>query len=145
MRFLIGAADANAALGDLVTLQTNAQSASNAHVTISADAVRDQQYGTAAVFQSVEDKAVLVFQDGQGALSRFQLPAPKAAVFLADGETVDVVGAASAFIISMETFCYGRDTDTSPLAFVGGYRLRRKIIRRTNIWTTNPAETGPDE
>jgi hypothetical protein len=41
-------------------------------------------------YQRVVDVAMLTFTDGTGDLTRIQLPAPNASVFLADGETVDI-------------------------------------------------------
>lgn len=145
MQFLIGGTDAGADIGQLVTLKTNAQTASNAHVTTPISASRDNNYGTNGTFQSVEDKAVLVFQSPEGKLSRFQLPAPKTGVFYADQETVSPTGLASSLIESIETFVYGDQNDSSALQYVGGYRLRRANQRKVNVWTLAPTEDEPAE
>src|SRR5712671_5400274 len=48
--------------------------------------------GAAAQFQDAEDKMVLAFQDEDGSIHRIQIPAPLAADFAADLETVSNAG-----------------------------------------------------
>ena len=102
-------------------------------------------YGAAGQFQSVEDKAHLTFTDASGQAHRYSVPAPLAAIFLADLETVDpansLVGAFSTAILAG---AFSRN-GIAVTAFIGGVRIRRKLHRRLDIFTKNPAETGPGE
>lgn len=146
MTVIIGDATNSAVLVDATTLFTALSAVSNANVreTISPDSVIT--YGGAGQFQSVEDKMQLVFQGPTGRIHRYQVPAPKASGFLADLETVNSADTnVASLLTAFTTFVYGRDTDTAPLVYVGGIRLRRRFIRRFNIITKNPAETGPGE
>ncbi len=45
--------------------------------------------GSSAQYGEIEDKAVFTFQTAAGEIHRYQVPSPKAAIFQADGETVD--------------------------------------------------------
>ncbi len=102
-------------------------------------------YGGAGQFQDSSDKAALSFTTATGAIHRYQVPAPLAAIFLADLETVDPSNAAvTAFVAAMEAVACSRD-GSAITTFIGGIRLRRKMPRRFNIFTKNPAETGPGE
>lgn len=109
------------------------------------------ELGTQAVFGSVEDKAVLTYIDAQGAIHRYKLPAPTAAIFLADGMTVDPT---NTDIVALNTvllnaaahayfFCSRSGVELND--FVGGLRTRVRTQRRINIFTRNPDETGPAE
>jgi hypothetical protein len=102
-------------------------------------------YGATGQFQDIEDKAVFVFQTTTGSLHRYHVPAPKAAIFAADLETVNLAFATVAtFITDMLAQVASRDGE--PLTTcIGGMRLRGKKKRRINIFTQNPTETGPDE
>lgn len=102
-------------------------------------------YGTNASYASIEDKAVFTFQTGAGAFHRFQVPAPIAAIFLADGETVDHSNTSvTAFTSAMVANAV--DNNGNLIAFgATGIRVRRKLRRRTNIFTLDPSLTGPDE
>jgi len=98
--------------------------------------------GTAAQFDDVEDKAVLVFQTAAGALHRYSIAAPKATIFQADKETVDYSNTdVAAFVTQLLTGTTSRDGNTVT-ASVGGTRKRVKAQRRFNIRTRNPALTG---
>lgn len=132
-----------------LTLGTDLQGLSNAFIerthgpyTSPAGPVA---YGTQADFGSIEDKAVLTFEDTGGGLHRIKIPAPLASIFLADGETVDNSNTAVAlFITDMIALARTRD-GVAFIAMPAGIRTRVKTRRKVNIWTLNPAETGPDE
>lgn len=103
-------------------------------------------YGTASEYQNIEEKAVFTFQTATGALHRYQLPCPKAAIFLADKETIDPantdVAAFTAAVIANKVSSRDGSLIT---AFVGGVLARRKMQRRFNIYTKNPQLTTPGE
>lgn len=146
MKVIVGAATVAACFTNLGTLENHLRAISNAAMWDSLDSNKSDKevYGTTAQYADVEDKAVLTYKDAVGGLHRFQVAAPKSAIFLADGETVDSSQTDVAAVnTDMNTFVYGFFTDTAPLTFVGGTRVRRKAIRRFNIWTKNPALTGP--
>jgi len=108
-------------------------------------------YGVQADYGSAEDKALFTFVDSGGNIHRYQVPAPKAAIFYADGETVNPAnGLVAAWVNVMTNFAanayFISSRDGEPLStFVGGIRLRRRMQRRLNIFIKNPAETGPAE
>ena len=102
-------------------------------------------YGTQADYGSIEDKAVLSFEDTAGGLHRMKIPAPKAGIFLTDGMTVDNGNTDVAALI---TDVIAELVTKEGLAFIGmpaGLRTRVRTRRKMSIWTLNPAETGPDE
>lgn len=102
-------------------------------------------YGTNSQYASVEDKAVFTFQTAAGDIHRFTIPAPKASIFLADGETVDaantdVVAYTSAIIANAVT------RGGQLIAFGAfGIRQRRKTRRKLNIFLKDPSLTEPAE
>lgn len=146
MRFLFGDATSAAIITDAGTMATALRGVSNCEVSLVEAGGRDTAYGTQATYGSVEDKARLTFTDALFGLHHFEVPAPKAAIFLADGETVDPSNAnVISLVTAFTTYIYANVTDTAPLAFVGGVRSRRKMHRRLNIFVKNPAETGPGE
>lgn len=103
-------------------------------------------YGATAQFESSEDKAMVAFTTNTGALHRYQVPAPKAAIFLADLETVnpaqaDVAAFTAAVIAQGVSSRDGADITT----FIGGIRIRKKLRRRVNIYTLAPNLTIPAE
>jgi len=117
------------------------ESAKGPYTTISSPA----SYGAAAVYASVEDKAVLTFQDANGGLHRFAVPAPKASIFLADGETVDP---ANTDIVALETQVISELKTRDGVGFIGmpgGIRKRVKIRRKETIFTLDPTLSIPDE
>lgn len=81
----------------------------------------------AATYENAEDKAQLVFRDTSGATHKYQIPAPKSTMFLADQETVNtadptgVIGIITANVVSLQ----GNAVST----FVAGKRLRRRSRR----------------
>jgi hypothetical protein len=105
-------------------------------------------YGAAAEFDDVEDKAVFTFSTDSGSFHRVSVPAPKAAIFLADKETVDpangLVATFVAAITGISTTAYTSDRNGVRITtFVGGQRIRRRTQRKYNIITKNPALSGP--
>lgn len=102
-------------------------------------------YGTNAEFPTVEDKVVFTFQSANGSIHRYQIPAPKSSIFLADGETVDpantdVVAYTSAVVAN----AFSRDDIA--VTFGGfGIRKRVKLRRKLTIFTKDPTLTGPGE
>lgn len=102
-------------------------------------------YGTNAEYASVEDKAMFVFQTAAGATHRYQVPAPIAAIFKTDGETIDATNTAViAFVSAM--IANATDANGNAIAFgANGTRLRRKIRRRLNIFVKDSSLSGPAE
>lgn len=146
MRLLVGGASVTSVETESQSLKTLIQAVTNAFVWLPNQDGPQRVYGTAANYQDVEDKANLTFYDPAGSLHRYQIPAPKLAEFLTDQETVDQTETnMAALIAAFGANVFGRATDTSPLVYLGGLRIRRKMIRRFNILTRNPAETGPGE
>lgn len=130
------------------TLVADLQAISNANVSSSIDNAAAPTNGTAATYLDVEDKAVLVFQDFYGAQHRFQVPAPKSTIFLADQETVDPTNSAVLTLINdMSSGGVGVTTrqGITLTGMLGGFRARRHLHRKVNINTKNPALTGPGE
>lgn len=146
LRVIVGAATVSAAYTNIVALGALVAATTNASVYSNLDSNRNDKitYGTTASYPDVEDKAVMTYRDAVGQFHRFQIAAPKAVSFLTDGETVDSTETnIAALNTAFNTYVYGFLTDTAPLTFVGGTRVRRKAIRRFNIWTRNPALSGP--
>jgi len=142
MVFFIGDTTPTTVYADAATLKGHLQALTNATVSIVATDFTVTTSGTAAVYGSVEDKAVFTFQDSDAVLHRWKVPAPKSAIFQADGETVDFGNAdVAAFVTDMTTFIYDQD-QVKISASVGGTRARVKAIRRFNVRTRNPALTG---
>lgn len=101
---------------------------SNADVLNSEDAaltINAAPAPVAAVYQGVGDAAALIFADAAGAQVTLQLPAPKAAIFMADQETVSapaIAGVTAAVIGTVLTPAGGLVT-----AYLAG--MRRKAQR----------------
>lgn len=115
-------------------------------------------YGTSAVYSSAEDKARLVYlavdddiAPVEIAFMTYEIPAPKAAIFYADGETVNGAQAlVAAFTAAIQTAGVGGNivvtrTGLLPGAFVGGYRVRRKAQRKITVWVKSPNLDEPEE
>lgn len=102
------------------------------------------QYGTAANYQSVQQKARMVFEDVDGVFHRYEIPAPKDSIFLTDGVTVDPA-AVSSYISAMtgNTSGAGVSGKNGVLlsSFVGGEFAAVPRPRRVNILTLTPSET----
>jgi hypothetical protein len=116
-------------------------------------------FNSSGDYLSIEDKAVFVFQDASGSLHRYQIPAPEHTIFLSDQETIDTSQTVvRQFIADMLAATYMTVTANAAAlhpvtsaqayaltAFVGGLRIRRKQQRKVNIYTKNPALSGPAE
>lgn len=101
-------------------------------------------YGTSAQYKNCEDKAQLLFQTAVGALHKFQIPAPKVAIFLTDQETVDPGNGLVVTLVAAMTDGVTCDRSSSPLSsLIGGGYIRRKTERKFNTITKNPALAGP--
>jgi len=149
MKFFVVAASAAVALTDAqaivaaLTALTNAAqgNAKGAYTTSPSTNV----YGTNATYETVEDKAMLTYQTSTGQNHRYMVPAPLAAIFLADSETVDP---SNGLVTALSAAMVGKAASGDGVliaSYVGGIRIRRKLKRKYNIYTLNPAETGPGE
>lgn len=98
-------------------------------------------YGTDAEFPSVEDRMVLLFQDGVGARHLFTVPAPKAANFASDGMTVLNTGISAALITALQTYGTTRQ-GSGVFAYLAGWRKKARNQRRTSSLVKTPAGTG---
>ena len=135
-------------LGAVDTL-TNAQLFSapgiGGELTVSGD------YGTSAEFDSVTDKAVMSFIDSAGQIHRMQIPAPKAAIFLADKITVDRaqtdVAAYINLMVNGPENVYFNSTrgGLQFSSFAGGLRTKKPNRRRTTIFTKSGNLDEPAE
>lgn len=148
-RMFIGAADDATAATDAHDILTALQALTNATLYNAKGAYNTapgpHTYGTTAEYETIEDKAMMVFQTDTGAIHRYLVPAPKSAIFLTDKETVDPTnGLVTTYVTAMLAAAVSRD-GTAMNAFIGGVRLRKKLQRRFNIFTKNPALSGPGE
>ena len=102
-------------------------------------------YGTAAQYADIEDKALLLFEDAAGKYHRYLIPAPIEAMFLADGITIDKTQAAMASLITGWTVTYPVcGIDGSILTtYIGGWLRRKRLRRRYNLLTLDPTLTVP--
>jgi hypothetical protein len=108
-------------------------------------------YGVAADYQDITLKAMLMFVDTKGNIHRLKVPSPKRSIFMADGVTVDPANAGViALVAGLITGTAGPTNATDRdgngyTKFVGGLLQKTPQRRRINLFTLNPAETGPDE
>lgn len=80
----------------------------------------------AAAFQSGADRAALVFQCADGTQVTVIIPAPKAAIFMADTETVDPTNAdVATFVTSAISAPITNAVGSAVTALVAGQRLPR--------------------
>lgn len=144
---LVGGADEAGVEANYTTLRNHVEAISNCGVNDDNNPVPLIPYGVQAVYENVEDGALLTFQDPtNGSLHRYKIPAPKAAIFLADGETVNQAQADIVSLISdFETFVYGAYLAPSPLTYLAGVRVRRKMHRRMTIFTKSGNLDEPAE
>lgn len=143
--WIAGAADANAQRTAANAVTVAVSNISNCNV-ISLRGPYDLGplpivYGVSGEFDNALDKLMYAFADANGALHRFQIPAPLAAVFLADKQTADQ---SNALIIALNTAfvtnVVGRQGQ--PLTTViGGVRIRRKYPRRPGMLVKDPLLT----
>jgi hypothetical protein len=132
---------AQAIFDDTVSLSNaNAQSAGGV-LGLSNLAV---QYGSTATYSSIVDRCVFVWQDHVGLLHRFELPAPSAGIFLADGETLDPVDGAVATMRAawLANGACGRSGALLE-QLVGGRRVRRRSRRTLDAFTKSPSLVIP--
>lgn len=102
-------------------------------------------YGANAVYERIEDKANLTYQTASGAIHRYGIPAPKVAIFLADGETVDTANGLVATLTAALVAAGASRDGVAIDSFIGGILGRSPFRRRFNIFTLNPALAGPGE
>lgn len=100
-------------------------------------------YGTNAEYASVEDKAVFTFQTAAGDVHRFKVPAPIAAIFKTDGETVDSANTDVVAYTTAITDAMSNRSGTAIAFFLGGTRTRVKSRKRLNINIKAPDLAGP--
>jgi hypothetical protein len=125
----------------------------NAHLQTSRGASNPTPsfgYGSDAAYAPIEDKAALTFNTARLGRHTVQVPAPLAAIFLADEQTVDpantlVAAFVSAFTATVSTAFVSTADGAAIIGYVGGVRRRSKLRRKMTIFTLNPAETGPGE
>lgn len=133
---------ANAILTPLIALTNAALAAATGPSTNPALPVT---YGTNAAYPSVEDKAIFTFTSAVGSIHRVQVPSPIAAIFLADGETIDPSNTlVTAFVSAYVANAVSRDGVAITFGAFGT-RIRRKMHRRFSIFTKNPSLSGPGE
>ena len=109
-------------------------------------------YGTTAQYANIEDKALLTFQTATGQVHRYQLPAPKVAIFDPDQETVktpDGGGDAQQILLqNLVDAMVGNVASRDGVlldSYIGGIYIRRRFKRKFDIFTKNPDLTGPGE
>jgi hypothetical protein len=109
-------------------------------------------YGTAAMYQNIENKALLTFQTATGAIHRYQLPAPILAMFEPDEETVKAPdGGGDAQQILLETLVTAMVGNVASrdgvllASYIGGIFLTRRFKRRFDIFTKDPSLSGAGE
>jgi hypothetical protein len=134
---------AASAVINAITAITNSafQSAAGPATSVAGPAV----YGTAAQFTTVEDKAVMTFTAADGALHRYQIPAPKVSMFEVDQETVNATDTNTAAYITAALANQVTRSGAALTAFVGGIRIRRKLHRKLSIYTLVPELDEPAE
>lgn len=149
------AADIGAGVAHVENIINAMVSMSNAIVVrqygLGSQIFNPQQYGANADYPNAEDKATLIYRTSVETLVRFSIPAPLAALFLTDAETVDPGGALLATLTGLLTSSDSAGGSASSnggnfiAAFVGGSRRRLRFQRKTTIWTKDPSETIPEE
>lgn len=109
-------------------------------------------YGAAGAYQNIEMKALLTFQTATGAIHRYQVPAPLLSIFDADEETVktpDGGGDAQQILLdTLVTAMVGNVASRDGVllnSYIGGIFLTRRFKRKFDIFTKDPALTGPGE
>jgi hypothetical protein len=152
VRFFVTAADEPTALTDAQGIVTDMAALSVAQLQSAKGAYTTQPSGviyptpaSTEKYQTVEDKAVFTFADAAGAIHRYQIPAPKIIIFQTDDETVDN---SNGLVSTFKTDMLASGSDVHGIAlttYPGGVRIRKKLKRKFNIFTLNPAETGPGE
>jgi hypothetical protein len=106
--------------------------------------VNPNSYGSNSEYADIGQKARLIFADTSGQLHSMSVPAPKAAVFLSDGVTVDKTQTNVAAIITLAaagTILFGKQGLSG--VYVNGFFQDRRRKRLISSRTLNPAGTGP--
>jgi hypothetical protein len=116
------------------------------------------QYGSSAQYSAAEDKARLTFLAVDDDVSptfasfvHYEVPAPKASIFYADGETVNSASAPMVTLIAALLTIDpsgGHVVNTSGSivsAFLGGIRKRRPLQRKLTIYDKSPNLDEPEE
>ena|SRR5215831_3043672 len=103
--------------------------------------------GTSHAYANIEQKAVFVMQDAAGNLHRFELPAPKLAMFKADLKTLDPAATLTANIITAllatsNGVFFSTRQGTQIINFMGGWSRERKLHKRMNTLTLQPDGTA---
>lgn len=134
---------------DMAALSNAALQSAQGPYTTAATAVVQ---GAQATYESAEDKLALTFSTAAGALHTYQIPAPAAAFFLNDGETVDTGNASVRQLIADmldatymtvtpttgQTAGAGSRSGEALTVFIGGIRKRRKNQRKQSIFSLSP-------
>jgi hypothetical protein len=142
VRFYVPGPAGTDAAGHLDALEALFAACTNAATWTEDDEAFAPVPGASAVYENVEDKGVLVMQTSTGSIHRYSIPAPKAALFLADDETMDFTnGAVTALVGGLIAHACSRD-GVALVSAVGGYRARTRTKRKFNIRTRNPILTG---
>jgi hypothetical protein len=109
------------------------------------------QYGAHAsggAYESIVEKAVMVFQDASGTLHRYEVMAPKIAIFEADKVTVNPAGTGVATFISAMSTAGTHNVQLCSRSgilltnYMGGFFRARKIRRRLNVLVLQPDLTA---
>lgn len=108
-------------------------------------AVGVAQYGASALYQDVEDKANLVWQDAAGGLHHMMIPSPVSGMFLSDSKTVNpaaITALTTAMTVASPDGVYISNRAGIPLInYMGGYRIARRLRRRLNVMVLTPGLT----
>lgn len=121
------------------------QACSNAAWKLNIGTPSTLAYGATAQFDSVVDKAMMVFQDTNGNLHRYNIVAPLLSIFKTDQVTVDPANVnVSAFTAYMIANARSRDQVLLG-TFVGGVRRTGKLPKRLNIFILEPGGAYPAE
>lgn len=118
---------------------------------IGGELTQSGDYGTSAEFDSITDKAVMTFIDSAGSIHRFQIPAPKAGIFLADKVTVNRAATDVATYVSLVVngadnpffLCTRGGLQFS--SFAGGLRIKKPNRKRMTIFTKSGNLDEPAE
>jgi hypothetical protein len=109
------------------------------------------QYGahtSGGAYESVIDKAVMVFQDTSGGLHRYEIPAPKIAIFKNDKITVDPANSTIVTFVGLMTTAFGDGNfvcvrnGLQLVNYMGGFYKARKLRRRLNVLILQPDLTA---
>jgi hypothetical protein len=145
-------------VGTLNQAQTDVETVLNAAAALSNAAVQKwtgfvTEYGVAqygahnanGAYESINEKAQFVFQDVAGQLHRYEIPAPKIAIFKSDKITVDPANALVITFVNAMTQAgasggnFVKTRQNLELAnYMGGVFRGRKIRRRLNVLILEP-------